>query len=588
MVKSKKNKSLSKKGGNQEILQLLNIEAEIIDDNIVKKENNNYFKTFKNDYDLQQGNDFFNNKIKEIIYSDPKPIDDYPELVKFILDNKKKTIIKKEFTVLKGNKYSIDCTYHDYNKEIVLNYEYNFFNNIDNLIRTIENFNNFILLMNDQHSITNIEDYSKKLIDKNNHYELGTYADPNNGELIKTLNNLFFNSISLEDNIYCYKCFTNANKLKDHINHITYFNIFFADAYQEYTRTPDDSSDKYIYRITIMKGSKVLFYDKYIIISSNSYVFFNDNDGDKFINQSNNINLPYDIYPNKSTFKSIDVIIRNNIYSIENRNISEYLSLNDTNKNLVIAFPLKIEKDELKISYPNFNNELEKIILENHQGIKDFFLNKKDNTFQDYKNINENSEISFFQENEKFSFIAILHPKFEDINVIIQNENMERYEIFYWYYYNIYSNFNNKLGDNVKELCLFPILVPDEYKEYKNDIYSDLVKIFFYLNIEFNINPKIFFHEDDNFQLFKKTIEYYNNNCINVEKRKLNFNNDSCYMDCFFYILFNTKNKFIEEFILKAPVTICVNNDNRNELHKLGKEIKKKLIEIYNFFNNKY
>jgi hypothetical protein len=558
------------------ILELLRIENDQMGISKIETDKQNLEHNLETNF-----NDFF----KEFINSIDKnnntnnSLDNYQSLKNFIINNKKKTTIKKTFQVI-NDTFVIQCEYHDYNKDIVLNYEYNFFNNIDNLIRSIEDFNRYLTLVKDQ---TDLKNYCDRLIGNNdeiNHYN-------SNKETVNLLNHLFLYSISLEDNIYCYKCVTNANKLKDHINHITYFNIFFADAYEYYINNPD-SSDKYIYRITIMKGSKVLFYDKYIIISSNSYVFFNDNDENKFIIQSNNINLPYDIYPNKSTFKSIDVIIRNNIYSIENRNISKYIRENQSIiNNLVIMCPLKIEEGELKISYPNFDDTIEQLIVDDDSNIKNFFL-ENNNTYNDYKNINKDSEISIFQKNENFSFIAVFHPNFEDIISVI-NDDKYLYNIFNSYYYIIYKCFQNNLIDNNnKQLCLFPICVPLKYREYENKIYRYLVQIFFYLNIEFNINPKIFFHEDDKFQLFKKTIEYYNNNCINVETRKLKFYDDSCYMDCFFYILFNTKNKFIEEFILKAPVTIHENNDNRNELYKLGKEIQKKLIEIYNFFNNKY
>ena len=569
------------------ILQLLTIEKEeyqIINSNIEIDKHNLavYFKL--KDYETKtktktktNTNDFFEKFINSI--DNNNELDNYQSLKNFIINNKKKTTIKKTFEVI-NYKFDLQCEYYDYNKDIVLNYEYNFFNNIDNLIRSIEDFNRYLTDVNEQ---TDLKTYCDELIKTNDELD---YYYSSNKKIVILLNKQFLYSISLEDNIYCYKCVTNRNKFKKNINYITYFNILFNDAYQEYTSAPADSSDKYIYRITIMKGSKVLFYEKYIIISSNSYVFFNDNDGDKYIDKSNNISLSYDIYSNQEKFRSIDVIIRNNIYSIKNKNISNYIIENRSSVNdLVIMCPLKIEKNELKISYPDFDVRFEKLIIDDDPTIKNFFLNDK--TFRNYKKIDKNSKISFFKKTNDQSpkFIAVLHPNFEDI-ISDSNNDQDLYNNFYWYYYNIYKCFHNNLLDNInKQLCLFPICVPLKYEE---KIYRYLVTIFFYLNIEFNINPKIFFHEEDKFQLFKETIQYYNSNCLNVQKRKLGFNNDSCYMDCFFYMLFNTKNKFIEEFILKAPIILHEDKDNRNELYKMGKEIQKKLIEIYNLFNNKY
>lgn len=78
----------------------------------------------------------------------------------------------------------------------------------------------------------------------------------------------------------------------------------------------------------------------------------------------------------------------------------------------------------------------------------------------------------------------------------------------------------------------------------------------------------------------KKQLEdIYNKICIN--KNQIKNENNSCYIDSFIYSLFNTKNKYIENILLNAPI-----NNYNPKLYEKGLEIQNELKSIYNYIND--
>lgn len=75
--------------------------------------------------------------------------------------------------------------------------------------------------------------------------------------------------------------------------------------------------------------------------------------------------------------------------------------------------------------------------------------------------------------------------------------------------------------------------------------------------------------------------EIYNRYCpINV----LDYHNNSCYLDTLLFALFNKKNKYIEQYLLNAPV-IKYSNAPRS-LYEYGKQIQVELNRLYNVISS--
>jgi len=66
------------------------------------------------------------------------------------------------------------------------------------------------------------------------------------------------------------------------------------------------------------------------------------------------------------------------------------------------------------------------------------------------------------------------------------------------------------------------------------------------------------------------------------EKINIFWERNSCYIDSALLSIFHNKDKFIEDILLKAPL-----HNYKNELNKIGNDIRKELIKIYDIISNR-
>jgi hypothetical protein len=301
-------------------------------------------------------------------------LNDYPLLKKFINKNKRFNEHKYELN-FSGKTEELLYSYYDYNKDIVLAYEYNFIKNIESINEYILEQSTYLDTL-DNYAKTTIYDYTDhnsftfyklfKLNDKswiNKRHDQGTsflsqiiklgYNDDDNDLVINTdrtencskyflsinewinvlnmfsddLDEIINKSPKLKTNIYCYRGasnhYINANNsssllITENIGYKfidqTSFTLIFDRAKYFYSQGIT-TSNRCIYRTTIMEGSSALFIaplsaksnELEILLPSNSYVLRTDKDIEDSYNNSKNI---YDICSNKNKFKSLDIIVK--------------------------------------------------------------------------------------------------------------------------------------------------------------------------------------------------------------------------------------------------------------------------------------
>jgi hypothetical protein len=128
------------------------------------------------------------------------------------------------------------------------------------------------------------------------------------------------NSPVLEDNIYCYKGVCNhyiTRELPIDTEYILQYKFtLIFDVAQKFYNNYQITDNSCIYRTTIKKGSKALFIDPIsfipqemeILIPNNSLVIKNNKEIEDYYN-----NIKYSICSAPNKFKSIDIIIYNNL-----------------------------------------------------------------------------------------------------------------------------------------------------------------------------------------------------------------------------------------------------------------------------------
>ena len=200
----------------------------------------------------------------------------------------------------------------------------------------------------------------------------------------------------------------------------------------------------------------------------------------------------------------------------------------------------------------------------------------------------------------------ILNLKSYNINLIKMSNNSIIYNDEYEY--KIYAkNDNNiiykiifKIDNIIKNTSLkmskkqFPN-TKKELKEYidvikkskKNkEITHQLLKIKKFLNViklskaDYVKMVKIIYPYYTNLNKYtvSKLKSIYENECNSI---KLRYENNSCFLDSLFVALFNSKNQFVEEFLLNSPLN-KLENKNDKMLIELGNQIRKEITVLNN------
>jgi hypothetical protein len=533
--------------------------------------------TIDNDKINEKLNNYITNNNEELFESG-----NYPELKKFIDNNKEKRELKIQ---LYDEAPEIIYQYYDYNKDISkLAYQCNFINNIDNIKRYIKKQNEYFSTL----SVEQIQ-----LIRDNMGSNLSEEQKREAWEIIDK-------SPTLEDNIYCYDILYNNEDI--HKTYDYFYRLFLNLNHYDLNEL------KYhkILKVTIIKGSKALFIDSpdmSICIPIYSS-FISDN---KVI--SENYAGLYDIIPMK-TINTTYVIIKNNTFLIKNISILDYLTYYD-----FIVDPAGLEYmqgEKLKgaggasaaiyryntnnmFKENNVNNNSTDIIELDKKTIDHFNKFNMDNLY------NSEEECVYYHAYQ-YGILKIIHAIGPDFNSTIfdkiKENKAEIYKIFYKIYHDIYKVFireSNKKNENREEekklkynLRLLPLSIGlfSNGDENKKIILKCFKEIYLKLNATYGITPTIYFYNKKEYDLFNKMIDINVNKCANSNDVKIIYDKkNSCYIDSLFYSLFNTRNKFIEEFLLKAPI-IKYDYDRSNELYNLGIKIQQELNIIYDRINN--
>lgn len=295
----------------------------------------------------------------------------YPSLKRFIDENKKHYNIEYYISSFK----IIHCECFDYNKDIILAYEYNFINNIDNINEIIKDQKRYLDRLNEFDKIT-LFDFTKqnsfkfyklfkmndkKWIDYRNNqineflpqiYKLGYYdSDDTIESIFNTKNsvlkyvltvnewidvlNMFSNDVDriinnspeLKHNIYCYRGSSTNYINNDTIEEFEMDNEIIQYKFNEQTSFTLDFNIAYslfyghqksscIYRTTIKKGSRALFISPLAAIKDELEVIIPSNSyaikNNKPIERCyNNISNKYSICCGKLEFNSLDIVIFN-------------------------------------------------------------------------------------------------------------------------------------------------------------------------------------------------------------------------------------------------------------------------------------
>jgi hypothetical protein len=565
----------------------------VIDNDFTKANDENFIKKLKDYYDkLNFGND------KQII-------EIFIENIEFFNKISLKIYTYNYFVLNNYDNYTYDTYDTDDNNLINLYKSKN--EKINELLKCqIKNYNKFLKKQDQDQDIT--LDKIDKYYDKDDLYFINKLTKM----LFFDFYRILYESPILEENIYCYieSDEVNNNQSNNKTNII-------LKAYIDKDKIDKDKIDKDYSYITILKGSKILYYNDNIYIPTGTSII-KHNDNDK------------------------QYIFKNNIFEIKNQSI-----LDDWDKNLYRDIIVDAAGLEYMQSRSNLSNargisgEIYKDIgiwSNVHSPTFKGNINEDFVYFDNYTNATLYDDTSNLRNKIPASRISwyglkvVIHavgPDFrnnKDYNIDFNDNNDDKYKLNYLFfnvYFNIYYRYNELyITDDDYHLRLLPIsasIFIDKDHNKKKKLFESLKLNYLILNSLFNFKnlPIIYLYgnepdlmeeirnkfENENkdnidkyikkqtdkteiqenfinynlkktydidYSIFQKTI---NNKC----EKKLNFiwQANSCYLNSFLFLLFNKKNKIIEN-ILKNPKN--TNDEIKNKKYDMIKNI---LIKIY-------